>query len=137
MVATTLPADVDPQGNPAAWIQTGFVTATVAGGNPDSLLPVNRPVVQVDCWAAVPGSLKPPWWQADAIASAIRRACWSRLHIARPLSIAANGVTYPSAVVQGARLVTSFRRIYGDGGNYARYQGDLWLSWITVNDRID
>jgi hypothetical protein len=137
MVATTLPADVDASGGPAAWVQTGFVTVSVVGGNPDPLLPVNRPVMQVDCWATVPGSNKPPWGACAAIATEIRRACWSRTRIARPLPIVANGVTYPSAVVQGARLATAFRRLYSDQADYARYQGDLWLSWVTVNDRID
>lgn len=136
MVATTLPASVDPSGKPAAWLATGFVTVTVAGGNPDPLLPVNRPVMQVDCWATVPGSNKPPWGKAAALASAIRRATWSRTEIPRPLALAANGVTYPTAVVQSAWLATGFRRIYDDQGDYARYQGDLVLEWITVGDTI-
>jgi hypothetical protein len=137
MVATNLPADVDASNNPAAWTKTGFVTVAVVGGNPDPLLPVNRPVMQVDVYATVPGSNKPPWGQSAAIASAIRRACWSRTFIPRPLQIVANGVTYPTAVVQGARLATAFRRMYSDSADYARLQGDLWLSWVTVNDRID
>lgn len=137
MVATTLPADVDGSGSPAAWVQTGFVTVAVVGGNPDALLPVNRPVMQVDVWATVPGSNRPPWGQAAAIASAIRRACWSRTQIPRPLQITANGVTYPGAAVQGARLATAFRRMYSDAADYAHLSGDLWLSWVTVNDRID
>jgi hypothetical protein len=137
MVGTQLPPDVDSEGNVAAWVTTGFVTVAVAGGTPDALLPVNRPVIQVDCWATVPGSNKPPWFRAAAIAGAIRRATWDRYRISRPLAIEVNGVSYPAAVVRSAYLATSFRRLYDDAGDYARYQADLALDWVTVNDRLD
>lgn len=137
MVATRLPPDVDEDGSTAAWVQTGFITTAVVGGSPDPLLPVNRPVIQVDVWATVPGSNKPPWWQATAIASAIRYACWSRTHIPRPLNISVRGKQYPTAVVQGATLLTSFRRLYEDAADYAHLSGDLLLSWVTPGDVID
>lgn len=138
MVATTLPPDVDPRtGNPAAWVTTGFVTVSVAGGNPDAMLPVNRPVMQVDCWATRPGSNKPPWWQAAAIASVIRRATWNLVAIPRPLTITANGVAYPGAIVRAAYMATAFRRLYADSADYAQYSGDLALDWIKVPDRIN
>lgn len=137
MVDTQLPPDVDPNGMQAPWIQTGFVTVAVAGGMPDVALPVNEPVIQVDCWATVPGSNKPPWWKARALASAIQRATWDRIHIPRLLTVQANGITYPSAVVRSAYLATAFRRIYDDQGDYARYQADLALSWVTANDKLD
>lgn len=137
MVGTLLPPDVNADDTPAAWVDTGFVTVSVVGGNPDPLLPVERPVMQVDCWATVPGSNKPPWLKAAALAAAIQRATWDRYRIPRPLAITVNGVAYPSAVVQGAAMVSHFRRIYDDQGDYARYQGDLALSWVTVNDRLD
>ena len=137
MVGTQLPPDVNANGTGAAWLSTGFVTVAVVGGTPDDLLPVNRPVIQVDCWATVPGSNKPPWLMAAAIASAIRRATWDRYRIPRPLAITVNGVTYPTAVVQSAYLATAFRRLYDDQGDYARYQADLALTWVTANDRLD
>lgn len=136
MVGEQLPPDV-VDGTVAAWVATGFVTVSVVGGTPDDLLPVNRPVVQVDCWATRPGSNKPPWPDANAIALAIRRATWDRYRISRPLAISVNGVAYPSAVVRSAYMATSFRRIYDDQGDYARYQADLALTWVTVNDRLD
>lgn len=136
MVDTTLPPDVNADGTPAAWLATGFVTVAVAGGGPDQALPVNRPVMQVDCWAAVPGSNKPPWGQAWAIATAIRRATWDRYTIARPLAITVNGVAYPTAAVKSAYLATTFRRMYDDAADYAHLQADLALTWVTVNDRI-
>ena len=136
MVGTQLPPDVNPDGSVAAWIATGFVTVSVIGGNPDPLLPVNRPVLQVDCWATVPGSNKPPWWKAAALASAIRYATWDRIRIPRPLSITVNGANYPGATVQGASLITAFRRLYDDQGDYARMTADLSLVWVAAGDRI-
>lgn len=137
MVGTQLPPDVNADGSAASWINTGFITVSVVGGNPDPLLPVNRPVLQVDCWATVPGSNKPPWNKAAAIASVIRYATWDRIRGPRPLAVTVNGVAYPLAVVQGAYLATAFRRIYDDQGDYARYQGDLALSWIAPADILD
>jgi hypothetical protein len=136
MVGTTLPPDVNADGSLAPWVATGFVTVAVVGGNPDPLLPVNWPVLQVDCWATVPGSNKPPWHQAAALAGAIRRATWDRRAVSRPLQITANGVAYPAAAVRSAYLTTAPRRLYDDQGDYAHYQADLSLSWVTVNDRL-
>jgi hypothetical protein len=137
MVGTQLPPDVNADGTPAPWLGTGFVTVSVVGGNPDDLLPINQPVIQVDCWATVPGSNKPPWWKAYALASAIKRATWNRYQIPRPLLTKAANVAYPTAVVQSAYITTAFRRVYGDDSDYARLQGDLALTWITANDRLD
>jgi hypothetical protein len=136
MVGTQLPPDVDATGITAAWVATGFVTVSVAGGTPDDLLPVNRPVVQVDCWATNPGSNKPPWMMANALATAVLRATWDRLHISRLLTLGATSVAYPSAMVLSAYMATGFRRIYDDQSDYARYQGDLALTWVTANDRL-
>lgn len=137
MVGTQLPPDVNPDGSVASWIATGFVTVSVVGGNPDPLLPVSRPVLQVDCWATVPGSNKPPWGKAAALASVIRNATWDRIRTPRPLAAAVNGIEYPLAVVQGAYLATAPRRLYDDQGDYARYEFDLVLSWIAPADAFD
>jgi hypothetical protein len=136
MVDMVLPPDVDAQGNPT-WAPTGFVTVAVVGGGPDPLLPVNRSVIQVDCWAVKPGSGKPPWMMARAIAAAIQRATWSRTNIPRPLTPVVNGVEYPEAIVQSATIVTSFRRMYSDAADYANYSADLQLSWLMAHDRLD
>lgn len=137
MVGATLPPDVDADGNVAPWVTTGFVTVAVVGGTPDPLLPVNRPVLQVDCWVTKPGSNKPPWNQAAALSRAILRATWDRYRIPRPLVPVVNGVTYPGAVVRSAYMATAFRRLYADAADYARFQGDLALSWSMTNDRLD
>lgn len=137
MVGPVLPPDVNADGSVASWISTGFITVAVAGGNPDPLLPVSRPVIQVDCWAALPGSNKPPWNMALALSRAVLRATWDRHRIPRPLVPVVNGVTYPACVVQGATVVTSFRRLYDDQADYARVQGDLQLSWVMAHDTLD
>lgn len=137
MVATTLPSDTNADGSIASWVSTGFITVAVVGGAPDPMLPVKRTVIQADCWATVPGSNKPPWFKANALAEAIRYACWSRTNIPRPLTITANGVSYPSAVVLSAYLATEPRRIYSDAADYSRYSMDVALTWVTVNDRLD
>lgn len=137
MVGPVLPPDVDANGSVASWIQTGFVTVSVVGGNPDPLLPVSRPVVQVDCWATLPGSNKPPWNLALALSRAVLRATWDRHTIPRPLAPVVNGVVYPTAVVQSATIATSFRRMYDDEADYARVTGDLQLSWVMAHDTLD
>lgn len=129
-VATTLPSD------DTTWAKAGFVTVAVVGGSPNIYLPIKSPVFQVDCWAVKPGSGRPPWWQANNLAELIRYATLQRTGINRLLTISANGVTYPPAVVQTAYLLTEPRRSYADAADYALYTADLAIEWTTVNDRI-
>lgn len=141
MVGEKLPPDVLPpnearQQLPAPWLQTGFVTVAVAGGNPHPLLPVQKPVMEVKCWAALPGSNDPPWNFAQRLAGAIRVATRDRTTMSRLLTPVVEGITYPSAVVQGATILTTPRRLYDDAADYACYQTDLWLSWVAPGDRI-
>lgn len=137
MVGPVLPPDVNPDGSVASWIATGYVTVAVVGGNPDPMLPVSRPVIQVDCWATLPGSNKPPWNMALALSRVILRATWDRHRIPRPLVPVVNGVNYPISVVQSATVLTSFRRLYDDQADYARVQGDLQLSWLMAHDTLE
>lgn len=138
IVATQLPDSAAPDGTPADWVATppnGFVTVTVVGGGEDPLLPIHRPVCQVDCWATHPGaSNKPPWGWANRLAQHIAAATRDRIHLNRTLTISANGISYPAASVQGARMMTSPRRMWDDGGDFARYQFDLWLQWIQLSE---
>lgn len=136
MTGPVLPPDVNGDGSPAAWLATGFVTVMTAGGTPDALLPVHRPVIEVKCWAAVPGSNRPPWQMAKALGSAITKATWDRITMSRPLDPVVNGVACPRAVVQGARMLQHFRRLYADDADYAVVQADLWLEWVTPSDVI-
>jgi hypothetical protein len=134
MVATTLPPDVTPEGKPAPWIQTGFVTISVVGGSPDPYLPVKKPVLQVDAWAAVPGSNKPPWGMANVLIETIRYATLQRTGFNRLLTLTANGFAYPSAVVDSAYFLTEPRRDYADAADYAHYLCDMQVVWRTPGD---
>ncbi|MCW2904452.1 MAG: hypothetical protein JWO67_6717 [Streptosporangiaceae bacterium] len=137
MVATTLPPDTNKDGTPAAWVRTGFVTAAAVGGTPNDSLPVKRPVMQIDCWATVPGSNKPPWGEANALAEAIRYAALDPYNVARPLTIGPAGTAYPQARVLSAVLQAEPRRIPGDPGKAARYQFDMAFQWVTIGDRLN
>ena len=139
IVATQLPEPADSKGNPATWVTTapyGFVTVSVVGGGEDDELPIYRPVMQIDCWSARPGSTKPPWNTANRLAKHISAASRDRYKVMRPLTINANGVSYPAAAVQRAAMMTSPRRILDDAGDFARYQFDLQLQWITLAERL-
>jgi hypothetical protein len=141
MVGARLPPDTDQADGtatpvPAAWIQTGFVTVQTVGGGMDPMLPRHEPVVQVDCWATLPGSNDPPWGMAEALGEAITVAAWQRAASVRVVTPVVNGVEYPSAVVQGAYLPTGFRRLYDDAADYARITANLALSWVTPSLQI-
>jgi hypothetical protein len=137
MVAMTLPSDVNADGSVAAWVSTGFITVAIVGGTSDPLLPVKRPVAQIDVYGTVPGSNKPPWGQAAALAEAVRYGCWDRIRTPRPLTITAGGVAYPSAVVQAAYFTREPQRMYEDAADYAHLSFDMAFQWLTVNDRLD
>jgi hypothetical protein len=134
MAGPVLPPDIGPDGNAAPWVSTGFVTVTTVGGSPDPLLPRHEPVMQVECWATVLGSNRPPWQLVKALGMAITRATWDHSTLNRLVTPAVNGVTYPSASVQGARMLTTWRRGYSDAADYARVTADLWLSWIQPGE---
>lgn len=131
MTGELLPPDVDPvTGEPAAWLQTGFLTVQPAGGAPDVYLPKTETVVQVDVWAAVPGSNSPPWHFAEALAQAVTVATWQRVGFNRRLTPQVEGVEYPPAMVTAAYMAGSWKRLYDDAADYARISGNLGLVWI-------
>jgi hypothetical protein len=141
MVGSRLPPDtVQADGTtapmPAPWLQTGFVTVQTAAPGLDPVLPRRSPVMQVDCWATLPGSNDPPWGMAEALGEAITVAAWQRAASVRVVIPLVNGVEYPSAVVQGAYLATGFRRLYDDVADYARITANLALSWVTPSLQI-
>lgn len=136
IVATTLPPDTDRDGKPAEWVVRGdgFVTVTVVGGTPDPMLPVHRPVFQVDTWAVLPGSGRPPWGIASNLAETIVQAAIDRTRPPRLLEITVKGKRYPDATVDAATVLQSPRRVPDDPGDYARYMFDLQLQWKTVGE---
>lgn len=128
MVATQLPADE------STWQSSGFVTVKVVGGSPAPLIPTHAPVMQVDCWAVKPGSNKPPWFKANALAQAIWLA--SMQTFGKEVALTAGGVSYPSAVVDTVTVTTEPRRKYGDIGKYACYTFDAQFRWRTPSQVI-
>lgn len=126
-VATQLPSDE------TKWAANGFVVVPLqVGGTPHSTMPLRRPVVQVECWGTVPGSDKLPWGIPTQLCEQIRMGCLDRNTFSRLLPITANGVTYPSARVLSAKMLTEPRRIWSDIGDYAGKQFDLALQWISA-----
>lgn len=127
-VGTVLPRP-DANGN-LSWGASGFVAVTTVGGTPGMYVPLASPVVQLDCWATNPGSAKPPYGKANALAELIRWAVYVRANFQRPLALLRPG--YASARMLSAYLVTEPRRLYGDAADYARYQCDLAANWVEV-----
>jgi hypothetical protein len=123
MVATQLPADV------ASWKTSGFITAVVSGGSPNVHNPMRNPVFAVDCWAVNPGSNKPPWFQANQLAEIVDAGCRAT-DAQRWLTMPAG---YDQARVLTAYFVTEPRRVYDDGGSYARYAADLQIHWTAAS----
>jgi hypothetical protein len=130
-VATQLPSDEK------TWAANGFVVVpTNVGGTPHSTMPLHRPVVQVECWGTVPGSDKLPWGIPSQLAAQIFAGTQDRTTFGRPLSITANGITYPGARVLSAKMLTEPRRIWHDTGDYAGKTFDLALQWVGGGEEI-
>lgn len=128
---TQLPAD------DTTWAAHGYVVLPVTvGGTPHSTAPVRRPVVQAECWACVPGSSKPPWGKAAALAEQIRLATYDRRTFGRALQIASNGVPFAGAKVLAARMLTEPHRVYGDQADYAGVIFNLAFTWVAAGEQI-
>ena len=128
IVATTLPKP----GNSGAvsWADTGFVTLVTAGGTPNLYVPLREPVMGVSCWAASPGSQKPPWNKAAVLAEAIQAACYDHPAIPQTVTLPAG---YPGARVLSAYTTGEHRRIHDDASSYARYDiPGLVIAWTEV-----
>jgi hypothetical protein len=125
MVAMVLP-------DPSKWSSDGFVLVGPVVGGTMLDIPAVSPVVQVDCFATNPGSNKPPWGRVDLLVEHIRAHTKQRDQAVRAVEITASGVTYPSARVAGARLLTEPRRGYGDPADWAHKTFDLALLWTET-----
>ena len=126
VVATQLPSDN------TQWATYGAILVSVVGGIPDMDIPVAHPIVQLDFLANNPGSPRPPWWKANALAEQVRMALYDKARVGRIVTPVAGGQQYPAAKVLSAYLLGEPRRIYGDAGTYARFQCDMALSWCPV-----
>jgi hypothetical protein len=128
-VATTLPKPGSD--GILSWADGGFVTHVVAGGASNIYVPLRTPVMGLSCWAANPGSQKPPWNQASNLAEAIVAACLDHPNVPKPALALPGG--YPSVQVKSAYTVGDPRRINDDASSYARYDiPGLVIAWTEV-----
>ncbi len=123
-VATTLPKDA------TTWSGGGFVQVTAVGGTPNMYVPMNDPVVSVDCWAANVQGSSSPWGKANQLAESVRAACYDLA--AFPVLVTGMPGNYNDARVHSAWLMNEPRRITDDPGSYARYTFDLQSAWTEV-----
>ncbi|AMW13315.1 hypothetical protein A4E84_29765 [Streptomyces qaidamensis] len=119
-VGTELPKD------PTTW-PDGFVQVMTVGGTPGIHLPMRRPVVQVDCWAATPGSPEPPWGLASHLGALILAATYTAGQRLTELPD-----LFGTVRVQSAYAVSEPRRIPSDEARFARVQFDLQLHWSAA-----
>lgn len=117
------------------WADGGYIVVPfTVGGTPMDSAPVQRPVVQVECWATVPDSDKLPWLKAANLAEQVRLAAYDRTYAsARPLQL---GGGYPTAWVRAVKPMTHPRRVWSDQGDYAGYLMDLYLMWISAGENL-
>lgn len=127
-IGTTLPA-VD------SWADTGFIEVGVVGGSPDRDIPVRRPVLGIQCWAANANSGRPPWGKANQLAEIIAAACYGGVDDVVPSQrvVTMHVPGYQQARVTAAYFVTEPRRIpRADDARYAMYSGDLQMHWTAA-----
>lgn len=126
-VATTLPADATP-------LRTdGFVRVLTVGGTPETYVPLRRPVVAAECWAApaTQASSKPPWGRSANLAELLVAATYNRALMDVTLDLSSQG-DYSPAHVRTVIALSEPRRIENDPANYARFDLDLAFTWATA-----
>lgn len=123
MVGAVLP-------NVTAWEdKQGFITARTVGGADHPDYQLNGPVVTVDVYSYKAGSARPPWNQANNLATGIWLSARNREAPARDVTLPGG---YPPARVTAAWSMASPRRAYGDAGNFAHFILDLQLKWVQL-----
>jgi len=124
----------DEETGRVTWGKAGFVQITGINGSIDPYVPLRRPVVSLDVWAAPPGqSKRPPWNLAFAIAEQIIAATYeTRQHTAHVVVTLPTG--YPSARVVEFSALTEPARRPSDPSDYARVGFDVAISWHGLDD---
>jgi hypothetical protein len=128
-VSSQLPADE------TTWAANGYVVVPVTvGGSPHPTVPMQRPVLQVECWATNIASTRLPWGKASNLAEQIRIATYDRSGaFARLLNLEGG---YPPARVTSARVLTHPQRIWADTGDYAGFRLNLELQFTAAGEVI-
>ncbi len=125
IVGTTLPRDA------TSWSASGFVRIVVAQGVPEVHLPVRRPVIGVETWAApASSSTKPPWGKAAQLAELIVAGCYASSGQVRNLTMPVSG--YNTVRMFSAWPITEPRRMVSDVASYARYGFDMRCDWVDL-----
>jgi len=128
-VATTLP-------DYTSWTDNEFYQVMQVGGSPNLELPINEPVVSINCFAVRPGSTKPPWGHANQNAMKILNATYNRRPAAAASSLdfaALLGIAgYGNALVRVAYPASLPRRIDSDPSQFAVYNIDIGLNWSAA-----
>lgn len=119
-VATTLP-DVEK------WAATGFITVgPIFPGTPERYVPLQHPVVQVDCWAVFRNSKTPDFGTANELAEVVRAA--ADLTMVEPPPV----LTLPPQVrpvwLSHTEVIRGVTRVPDE--LYAHYSLDLHIGWI-------
>lgn len=126
-VASNLPA-LDSWPVLSAPVRTFTVVPMVVGGS--SLdTPLRVPIVQVETWAAVPGSDKLQLGAAEQQAEEIVTRIYADPFV--PVLVRQR-TGYDQALVQSARLLTEPRRLDDPDTGYARFVMDMELAWVRV-----
>ncbi|MDH6448180.1 hypothetical protein M2155_000588 [Streptomyces sp. SAI-119] len=129
IVSTTLPKPGSDGTLP--WADTGFVTLVTAGGSANIYVPLRTPALGVTCWAANPGSQKPPWGKASNLAETIVAATLDHPNVPKTTLALPGG--YPDVQVKSAYVTGDPRRIPDDPSSYARYEiPGLVIAWTEV-----
>ncbi len=122
----------DAQGR-YAWKDVGFVQPSSVGGGVDANVPIRRPVVSLDVWAVNPGSKRPPWGQAYAVAETIIAATYDTPdHDTHRVVELPTG--YPNARVSGFRVTTEPSRRPSDPSDFARVGFEVEVAWTALDD---
>lgn len=110
------------------WENVGFVQPSSVGGAVNANVPVRTSVVTIDVWAVNPGSKRPPWGQAYAVAETIIAATYdTEGHDTHAVVTLPDG--YPDARVTGFRVLTEPSRRPSDPSDFARVGFDVEIVW--------
>jgi hypothetical protein len=109
----------------------GFVTVPLVAGGTVHYAGVRVPVLQVETWAAIPGSDKPQYGAAEQLAEDIVSAAGS-LNSGGSSVRVLQRAGYNEALIHAVASLTEPRRLDDPDTGYARYLMDLSLAWVEV-----
>lgn len=124
-VATTLPD--------LPWYNDQFIQVMNVGGTPDPHVPQLNPVVTVNCFAASPGSTKPPWNKASSLAMAVWKATFQVRYAPDPAVELAMPSMYGRALCQSVLPVSDIKKLPSDPSQYAVFSLDLQFNWVPAS----